>query len=302
MYYMSKRRNSRPKYLVRVIRTRYWRPGSDYIKAIIKALKRAGVRNGDVVVLSEKAISVAKGNIVDESKIRPSLMSKLLARIWMRIIWGYILGPMSRLSTRTIHNLRRYPLELGARHKQLVLMAAGPLQALCFGSEGGIDASNVPYAYVCLPLRNPEEEAKRIAEAIKKALRRRVIVMIVDSDRCYTWRSLHISPRPTSFKGIKSLGGFITYVICNMLRLKANPTPIAISDDSLTVEEALEIASIAERRRGHGAGRDVWEMAARFRTSLDGVTWEMLESIPHYPIVVVRRLRKKAGISTAKSC
>jgi len=281
------------KYLAKAIRTNYWKPGHDYVRTIITALKRVRLKNGDIVVLSEKAISVAEGNIVDESIIRPRLLAKLIARYWMRFIWGYVLGVLSRLTPRTLSNIRNYPLNLGAKHKELVLRLTNPLQALSFGSEGGIDGSNLPYSYVALILKNPQEITEKIRDAIGKELGRRVTVMIVDSDRCYSWKNFYISPRPTSIKEIKSIGGFLTYVICNFLKLKSSPTPLAIAGKRLHVKEMLSIASVAERVRGHGAGRDVWEMARRFGTSLDGVTWEMLESIPHYPIVVVRRVLSK---------
>jgi F420-0:gamma-glutamyl ligase-like protein len=67
---------------------------------------------------------------------------------------------------------------------------------------------------------------------------------------------------------------------------------------SLPLDELLEICLLAERLRGHGAGRDVWEMARRLKAkSLTQVTWEMLRRIPHYPIVIVRvRRRRRVGI------
>ena len=66
---------------------------------------------------------------------------------------------------------------------------------------------------------------------------------------------------------------------------------MAISGVDLSLEELLELAAAADRVRGHGAGRNVWEMANRFGVSLIGVTWEMLEKIPHYPLSVARRLK-----------
>ena len=62
---------------------------------------------------------------------------------------------------RLLVRLRNYPLESGSRHKQLALEQAGVLQALMFGSEGGIDGSNLPYAYVSLPLKTPMQWQKK---------------------------------------------------------------------------------------------------------------------------------------------
>ncbi|RLE64421.1 MAG: hypothetical protein DRN53_00905 [Thermoprotei archaeon] len=276
------------KYLAKALRSRYWTPGFDYKKFIVHVLSRIGVRDGDIVVLSEKAISVAEGNIVDESKIKPGILARLIARIWMRYIWGYILGILCRLSWRTIHNLRKYPVELGARHKQLVIEKVGPLASLCFGSEGGIDVTNLPYSYASLPLKDPVKTAEEIRDAIRKYLGKDLTVVIIDSDRCYSWRSFCISPRKTFVKGIKS-GGIFAYVLGNALGLRSSPTPVAFSGSIMSLEELLKISRIAEKMRGFGAGRDVWEMARRFGTTIDGVTWSMLMSIPHYPIVLIRR-------------
>jgi F420-0:gamma-glutamyl ligase-like protein len=53
-------------------------------------------------------------------------------------------------------------------------------------------------------------------------------------------------------------------------------------------EQALKIAEAANRARGHGAGKTVWAMAERFGVGLDCVSWEMLETVKHKPIVIVR--------------
>ena len=96
------------------IRTRYWRPGTDYLRVICRAVA-PHLREGDVVVVSEKALSIAMGRIVDEGKIKPGLLAKLLTIFWMRVIWGYILGPLCRLKKENIARLRNFPLEEGAK-------------------------------------------------------------------------------------------------------------------------------------------------------------------------------------------
>ena len=128
-------------------------------KCTAKHLKR-----GYVLVLSEKALSTAKGNIVDESLVNPSSLAKIIAKFWMRGVWGYVLGLLCRFKPATIERLRTFPEKEGASHKQVVLDNAGFLQALKYGSEGGIDLSNMPYAYACLPLQNPEEVALQIQQ------------------------------------------------------------------------------------------------------------------------------------------
>jgi F420-0:gamma-glutamyl ligase-like protein len=276
------------RYKAYAITTKYWRPGEDYIQQIIRSIE-GKVSDGDFVVVSEKAIATALGNIVDESKVKPSLNAKIIAKFWMPIIWGYILGPVCHLRRKLLLQLRTYPPELGSRHKQVALQYAGLLQALMFGSEGGIDGTNLPYTYVCLPLKNAQATAEEIRGKILETLGRKVCVIIADTDKTYSFGNFHFTPRPKPIKGIRSLGGFIVYLVGRMLKLKMRATPIAVAGHSISAEEALTIAELANRARGYGAGRTVWEMAEKFKVALNEVSWEMLKKVKHKPIVIVRR-------------
>ncbi|MEM2367155.1 MAG: coenzyme F420-0:L-glutamate ligase, partial [Candidatus Bathyarchaeia archaeon] len=249
-----------PKYKAYAITTKYWRPGEDYIRQIIKSIE-GKISDGDFVVISEKAIATATGNVVDESKVQPSLNAKIIARLWMPLVWGYFLGPICHLRRKLIGRLRDYPRDAGSRHKQVALQYAGLLQALMFGSEGGIDGTNLPYAYVCLPLKNAQAIAEKIQRKILEAFGRKVCVIIADTDKTYSFRNFHFTPRPKPIKGIRNLGGFIAYVVGRMLKLKRRATPIAVAGRSIPTEEALTIAELANRARGYGAGRTVWDMA-----------------------------------------
>jgi F420-0:gamma-glutamyl ligase-like protein len=276
------------KYEALAVATRYWRPKSNYPQAITENM-RGKVNDEDFVVVSEKALSTALMNIVDESVVKPSLSARLIARFWMRIAWGYFLGSWCGFNRDMVQRFRTYPTDGGSRHKQVVLRFSGLLQALLFGSEGGIDGSNLAYSYVSLPLKDADRVAENIREQVWLRLHRRVFVMIVDTDKTYSFRNFHFTPRPKPIREIHSFGGVFAYLIGRVLRLRRRATPIAVAGCRLSAEEALRIASIANRARGHGAGRTVWDMADRFDTALDGVSWEMLETVKHKPIVIVRR-------------
>lgn len=276
------------RYKVLAVATKFWRPGENYLEEIVRGIKKK-VSDGDFVVISEKAISTSTNNIADESDVKPCLSAKLIAKYWMRIFWGYILGPLCHFQKRLLQYLRKYPLEFGSRHKHLALQHVGLLQVLMFGSEGGIDGSNLAYAYVSLPLNNPERVAEKIRRQIQLRVGKKVFVMIVDTDKTYSFRNFHFTPRPTPAKGIHSFGGFITYVIGRSFKLKRHPTPIAVAGCKISMEDALVVASIANRVRGFGAGRTVWDMAERFQVELTSVSWKMLETVKHKPIAIVRR-------------
>jgi F420-0:gamma-glutamyl ligase-like protein len=278
------------KYKVLAVTTRYWKPKENYLQEIIHGLE-GRINDGDFVVISEKAISTASGNVIDENTVKPSLSAKLIATPWMRLVWGCLLGQVCHLHEDLLHRLREYPTEAGSSHKQVALQRGGLLQALMFGSEGGVDGSNLAYSYVSLPLRNANEVAQRVRKEIWLTLQRQVSVVIADTDKTYSFRNFHFTPRPRPIEGIHSFGGVFAFVIGRVLELKRRATPIAVAGCKLSAEKALEIAEIANRARGFGAGRTVWDMADRFGVGLAEVSWEMLEIVKHKPIVIVRSKR-----------
>ena len=274
------------KVKARSIRTQYWRPRTDYASQVVTSV-RGRVSNGDIVLVSEKAIAVASGLIIDEAKIKPGLVAKWLASVWIRRFWGGPLGRISRLRRKTIENLMEYPIQEGSAHKQLVLRTTGLLQALRHYSEGGIDASNLPYSYVCLPIKNSEAVATEIREAILSEIRIMTTVIIVDGDVTFSWRNLHLAPRRVQTPGLIHFGGFFTFIIGRIFNLKSRQTPIAISGDKLNPDRALWLAKLHHRLCGKGVGRTVWSMSNNMNTTLTGITWEMLDSAEHRPITLV---------------
>jgi F420-0:gamma-glutamyl ligase-like protein len=275
------------RYKAVAVESRYWKPGDDYITQLIEAIKNI-VQDEDFVTVSEKAASTALGNLIDEKSVKPSRIARFIAKYWMRIVWPYILGPVCHLRQKTIEFLRSYPAEEGSRHKQLALEQSGFLQALMHGSEGAIDGSNLSYSYVSLPLENAQKIAQELREQIRSELGKNVTVAIVDTDKTYSLKGFHFTPRPKPLKGIHSFGGFLAYVAGRSLKLKKRATPLAVAGSRITTEEALEIAKIANRTRGTGAGRTVWDMAKTFNVNLTSVTWKMLNSVKHRPIVIIR--------------
>jgi F420-0:gamma-glutamyl ligase-like protein len=279
------------KYSALAITTNYWKPHSNFSDKIIYAIENK-VENGDFVVVSEKAISTALDKMVDEATVKPSLTAKVLSRIWMRLVWGYPLGVLCGFGQRLMKRLRHYPLASGSRHKQVALQYAGFWQALMFGSEGGIDGSNLPYSYVSLPLENADVLAQKIQNQIRYRLRKNVCVIIADTDKTYKFRNFFFTPRPNPLRGIHSLGSF-SYLAGRFFKLKKSSTPLTVAGCNLSASEALKITNIADKARGPGSGATVWDMAARFHAEIDEVSWDMLSAISHKPIVIVRKTRQE---------
>lgn len=278
------------KYKALTITTRFWKPNDDYLSEIVKSTE-GKIKDGDFVVVSEKAVSTSLGNIIDENKIVAGSSAKFLSGFWMRTVWGYPLGILCHFGQRLLKRLRQYPADSGSRHKQVALMHAGLGQALMFGSEGGIDGSNLPYSLVSLPLKDASGVARQIRREIKLRLGKSVCVMLVDTDKTYRFGNFFFTPRPCPFKGVVSFSRFalVAYVVGKALRLRKSSTPLAVAGLHLGAAEALKIANISDRARGPGSGATVWDMASRFRVQVDAVTWAMLAQIEHKPIVIVRK-------------
>lgn len=268
------------------IKTKYWRPGTDYVIEVMRAVEGL-LQDGDIVTVSEKAISTAMGNIVDESKFSSGVVARFLVSFWTRRIWSGPLGKLANLRDGTRERLRNFPIIEGAVHKQVSLHYVGLLQSLRHYSEGGIDASNLPYSYVSLPLREPKGEALRLYMALSK--RSDVSVILVDGDTTYSWRNLHLSPRRVPIKGLIHFGGFLSFLLGRILGFRSRSTPLAYAGEKLNSDWALTLANVAHRVRRHGAGRTVWDMAENLGVGLTEVTWGMLDRVDHYPIVILRR-------------
>lgn len=281
------------KIYARAIKTEYWKPGDKYLQIIVDSVSRE-IENGDIVAVSEKALAVAQGRIVDESKATPSIFARSLTVFWMRFAWGYFLGTLCHMRDENMARLRSYPVPEGARHKQICLERSGLFQTLLPFSEGGIDTTNLPYSFASLPLESPTPIALQIQAAIRTELHRGVGVVIVDSDKTYSSHGIHLASRATEIGGMVNLG-FFAYLIGRVFRWKARSTPIAWAGPNLSSDDLLRLAGLANKARGHGAGRTTWEMAARFGVDLTNVTWEMLEQVEHKPIVILRSQKMKAS-------
>lgn len=277
------------RFKVKVFESCYWIPGYDFEREIVSRVSRYA-RSGDYLVISEKAIATALGYLLDESKLEPSLPAKILAKIWVPVFWGYILGVLCGLKYTTLVKLRMYPYRDGARHKEAAIRYIGPIAALKHFSEGGLDVNNLPYSYASIPL--PRGKAYEVASRIRRRLTATygldLTVIIVDSDHTFSWRSIHLSSR-SSIDGILNLST-LGFIIGASLRWKARPTPIAVSGSYGSLEEVLEVCRFADKAMGYGLGRDIWDAASRLGIQPTGLTWSTLNMYKHKPYALVRKL------------
>ncbi len=282
-------------YIAIPLRSSLWRPGTNFKLEISRLISKVA-SNGDYVVVSEKALTTALGLLYDEENVKPDLYSKIMTYMLVKVLWGKLLSRICKLSEETRYLLEHYPLDYGSRHKKLVLRLGGILQALKPTSEAGVDTTNIPKTLVSLPLPNPFQVAQEIRDHLAKTLGLNINVVIVDSDKCYKLKglSLIMTCRKTLLPCSLNLG-FLSFLIARMFKKHFSPyaTPIGFSPRNLDVNELLIVSELADRARGYGAGRTLYEVEKTFGVKASEVTWDILNSIPHYPVVVVKKIKRR---------
>ena len=275
------------KYTLIPINTDYIKPNESYDIIIDNAADL--LQEGDFLVISETPISISQGRLVDESEFQASILSFLLADIWSKFIWGYILGPIFRIKSRTIQNLRKLPPEARA-HKKVILEYYGLKHALKPASEAGVDLSNVPGTMVSLLPEDPEGVSRDISNKIFRDLKLDVTVMIIDTDASYEIIGKPFTSLPIALEGIKSDLGFFGYLLGRFGTL-LGPTPLGISRPQ-KLDKALKMAKMAEdyHKQNEKDIETVYDMENMFNGDFKGVTVEMLNSMVHTPAIIIRKL------------
>jgi|GEM_PF-99107 F420-0:gamma-glutamyl ligase-like protein len=280
--------------IVRVLRKpfKYWLPGSNISKEIVRKY-REYLEDGSIVVLTEKAVSVALGNIYDESIIKPDPISEYLTRIINWYLWRRVFYKFFKYSGNFLQIVEEVPLEYLAMHKKLSIKYGGLLSFIKPYSEAGIDTTNLPYYYVSLPLRKADKIAREIKEEINKLVDKDVYVLLVDSDRTFkpkSFSSLAISTRPSYIKGIIDFGG-LGFILGRLFpeRFTEFPTPVAYEGSWLGLPRILSLARIAEKHLGHGLGITAPAMLKNLgKKNFSEVTWYDMNKIKHFPAIVIK--------------
>ena len=275
------------KYTLIPVTTHYIKPNEPYDIIIQRAARN--LQEGDYLVISETPISVSQGRLVDESEFQSSFLSFLLADVWSKYLWGYLFGPIFRIKSRTIKNLRKLPPEARV-HKKVILEYYGIKHALKPASEAGVDLSNVPGTMVSLLPLDPQGVTRDIAAMIKRDHKIDVTVMIIDTDVSYEIMGKRFTSLPIALNGIMSDLGIFGYLLGRFGKI-LGPTPLGVSRPQ-NLDKALKIAKIAEdyHKNNEEDIKTVYDMENIFKGDINGVTVEMLDSVVHTPAIIVRAL------------
>jgi len=148
------------------IRSKLVSPGDSVVEKFVESLRAANLRlrNGDIVAIASKIVSVSEGNIVDLSRVRLTKPGRSLARRF------------------------RFPAELAQtiinESDAVYGGVSGAVLTLKDGNavaNAGVDQKNAPRNHVVPWPSNPDRSADAIRKALFKRLKKNVGIVIVDS-------------------------------------------------------------------------------------------------------------------------
>jgi coenzyme F420-0:L-glutamate ligase/coenzyme F420-1:gamma-L-glutamate ligase len=143
------------------------RKGDNLADELIGAMRRAvmALAHGDVVVIAQKIVSKAEGRVVRLAKFKPSPKAERLAAKLKKD--PRLVEAILRESRRIV---RSDPVLIVETHHGFVC------------ANAGVDQSNLPGSdVVSLLPQDPDGSARRLAESLRRRIRRRVAVIISDT-------------------------------------------------------------------------------------------------------------------------
>jgi asparagine synthase (glutamine-hydrolysing) len=173
------------------LRSRLITPDDDVVDAILEAVERADgveVDDGDLVLVSEKALSISQGNALPVADIRTSRAARLLSRFVSRTPVGVGLGHPATMQLAIDEvGLPRIVLAAVAAAVTRPFGLRGVFYRVAGGRVNAIDgpssANLPPYdTWACKAPTDCEGEVRRIATGIAARTGRKVEVAIIDAN------------------------------------------------------------------------------------------------------------------------
>ncbi|GAB6148716.1 coenzyme F420-0:L-glutamate ligase [Stetteria hydrogenophila] len=171
------------------------RPGDDLARLIVEAAsgQGVGVRDGDVIVVTSKALLKARGLMYRLSDVKPSLAARLIARLTgkdprevelilsaSRDILAVL--PLKRLGGRVLPRLTRDPGEAARLLERIPSMLVVVTRQGLIALDGGVDYSNLPPGHAIADTVDFDAEAERLRFRIEELTGKRVAVVVSDTE------------------------------------------------------------------------------------------------------------------------
>ncbi len=171
------------------------REGCDLASMIVKAAEECGIgiKDRDVIVVTSKVVLKAEGVVFRLDDVKPSLASKLIARISgkdprevelvLRASKDVIaLLPFRRARREVIERISRDVDTAMKLFKQIPSILVVVTKQGLIALDGGVDYSNLPPGYAIANVLDFDEEARKLRLRIEELTGRRVAVVISDTE------------------------------------------------------------------------------------------------------------------------
>jgi len=140
-------------------------PGDDLIDLLLETRAGSGLKDGDILVFTQKIISKQEGRKIDMSKVKPTLLATGIASAYAKDprVVQLILDETYRI----------------VRMKNGIMISETHQGLVC--ANAGIDESNVEAGFATLLPKNPDESAQKLRRRIKTKTGKNVAVIISDT-------------------------------------------------------------------------------------------------------------------------
>jgi coenzyme F420-0:L-glutamate ligase/coenzyme F420-1:gamma-L-glutamate ligase len=137
--------------------------GDDLVKLFLSNFK--DLQDGDVIIISQKAISKQEGRVIELASVIPSLLA-------VGIGSEYKKDP--RLVEVILSESQRI-----VRMENGIIITQTKHGFVC--ANAGVDESNMPHGFVSLLPENPDKSAHQFAKTIQEKAKKKVAVLISDT-------------------------------------------------------------------------------------------------------------------------
>lgn len=140
-------------------------PGDDLIDLLLETRAGRGLKDGDILVFTQKIISKQEGRKIDMSKVKPTLLATGIASAYAKDprVVQLILDETYRI----------------VRMKNGIIISETYQGLVC--ANAGIDESNVEAGFATLLPKNPDGSAQKLRRHIKTKTGKNVAVIISDT-------------------------------------------------------------------------------------------------------------------------
>jgi len=170
-------------------------PGTDLAKLLVEFAEEnnIGIRDGDVIVVTSKAVLKSMGMLFKIDDVKPSFAAKLISKITgkdpreveliLRASNKIIaVVPMKNIKKGLLGKITRNPDDARLLLEKIPSLLVVTTKQGLIALDGGVDYSNLPPGYAIANIVDFDQEARRIREEIMRLTGRKVAVVVSDTE------------------------------------------------------------------------------------------------------------------------